>query len=366
MPNYRIDDLARWLKKLAAERSWKTADEVAETGLHTRRRIMQEQPMLPRALSSASPATDPIRETAVSRVRRAKESGKTVKPRTKLTGPQWQRMVERIVLKSEGTPGSGNYKVKSGGLPEQYGDEARQLMDEAAPATRRIYSRLNMRRHLNSTPGAGPDDYVNVPKDLPYGEALETLARDPKRYSAERYRMPTGNVMSFGDQPGFEKRMYRPVGDVVERAKKAADEVAMELKKEGKTASEESKLRKMAGQVNPSAKGNSAASNIQAVTKQSPEDAHVDLIRQGVALDQIWKYFVKGLKTTTGKYWKAMQGRRGGRVSNIHTRDYFIRQGLRYLENPKSFATKYPDQAQSLKALWGQYEGVGKAAQDLD
>lgn len=356
MPAVTSAQVAKWLKKLVAERSWKVPEELAESGMGYRKRFMEEVPEAVEALSSSSVrAVDkPLLDVANARVRRAKQSGKTVKPRLDLTGPQWQKMMERILLKTEGTPGKGDYKVGSAGLPQQYGPEARQMMDELAPATNRIYSRLNERKMI----GGNPHEVIKQPRDLPYGEAIEQLARDPKRFTAERYSLPQGNVMSYGDDPGYEKRTFRPVGEVVERARSAAEEIQKELALSAteKARKAEALLQKQATQTSAGT-GQAAITNVQkAVGAENTEGLSIDLIKQGVALDQIWKYLVKGLKTQTGKEWKLHLMRQGGRGKGLQPRDYFLRQGMRWLENPEEFAKRYPKEAQSIEVLWRRYE----------
>ena len=268
------------------------------------------------------------------------------KPRKQKTpsATQYAALLERAALRMD-SPNQTTTLLNRNQMREAF-----QLMGSEAPQTK-VYSRLYEQIERGGA-------LVDQPRDYPYVEAYMRHARakkanpdKPQLFTKPYTSVPPAEVMSIGrsGRPGevapgivHEQRVYRPVaGETADRTLSASRAVEAEKRREASMARQ--KFEKQAQTVQASA---------QAVTKQTtPGD---EILKQGLLLDRMWK-FVGGKRTYTGKAWEVYRRGSRGRVKPKDARDYFLRCGLRWLEDPDTFAKNSPREAKSLKEIWNRF-----------
>jgi len=72
-------------------------------------------------------------------------------------------------------------------------------------------------------------------------------------------------------------------------------------------------------------------------------------------LERMWK-FMGGKRSVSGHMWEMLKKGSSGKARLIDTREYFIRSGLRWREDPSKFAKQWPREAKLLNEIWGELE----------
>lgn len=182
------------------------------------------------------------------------------------------------------------------------------------------------------------------PRDYPLPEAIIRYIRGEGRLKAETGAIPPVDVLDTG-KGRYERRLFKQVKAPGERVKKAGDYVEeerqAELRAESKAREKVTAGRKKAVQK-----------SVEKVSKTT----HVtdDDLATAMMFDQIWKNLVKGKRTTTGRFWEALRSQaRGRKVEDA--RDYFIRSGLRWSDDPERFAKRNKREAKSLEELYNMF-----------
>ena len=264
----------------------------------------------------------------------------TVKPKVKLSKKQWDALMERVVLrKSKVGQAMPLYSEK--GLPKAAMPEAGGVLG-TAPTKERLFGRLNEPKFQ------GSEFTHNVPQDYPLGEAMMRFRKSEGALTAPSSHIPPADVLSMkGGTPSYERRIFKNVAQPVKRAESAVADVAPEVSpKLGRPAVEKvSQAEISAGKI-----------------ASKPSD---ELINEALLLDKMWQTMGGG-RTYTGRMWKLYKETARGRFKTADTRDYFIRQGLRWRDNPEAYAKLHPREAKSLQSIWDNFMqeygpgGVGK------
>jgi len=309
-----------------------------------------------------------------------------VKPALKLTSKQWKRLVERVMMKQTARgmearlpmatklsrpgvsplspPGatgmapelttqsiSGGQSVRlptsrmlsgrtamtaSEGMPA----EAAAVMGREPP-TQRVFGRV-----YGPEVGAGKDAFKQ-PMDYPWFEAMGKYMAPGSELTAETGHIPPADILSFGPKTkaapkgvSYERRIFRPVKEPGERAKR----LTTEAKKEevGEALEVKRKMRKVGGPLKKVEK---------LKVSETPTE---ERLNQAVLLDQLWKS-IGGKRTLLGRAWEMYRQGGRGRYKVDDARDYFIRVGLRYFENPEQAAKIYPREVRALKTILGEF-----------
>lgn len=210
-----------------------------------------------------------------------------------------------------------------------YASPVDDIMAEEPPEEL-ILSRLTRQRHKSD-----PGDVEIL--DLPYFEAREQYRKLP--YSPEnelgwkpvnihnpRYKhirtVPEGSPEDMGGGLNYRSVRFRPVESNFERrARKLQEERSDPMRITSK------------GEVRP-------------------EEASIEeVIDTGRILERLWQ-INGGKRGVNGQVWKRLQAGSKGRNRESDVRDYFIRSGLRWRENPELFARQFPREANILKEMW--------------
>lgn len=276
---------------------------------------------------------------------------KLVKPIAKLTKEQWERLLERVVLKQEG----GLVKPL---LPEaEAGSDALESVLGSEPMQTKVYGRLYQNIDLGG-------ESMRQPRDYPWPEAVMRYLKAEGALSAETKKLPEAKVLKMpGEVPAeelssalapervYERRIYRPIQYTAKKIKPAVDERKRELEQAAK-----SRLK----QIKPVEKSlKKVIKGKVDVTKQTPETDQ--LVRNAITLDQMWK-FIGGKRSYTGKLWDSYRKQARGRRKVKEARDYFYRVGLKWIEDPDRTAKTYPREVKSLETIWKEMmEAYGRS-----
>jgi len=266
---------------------------------------------------------------------------KFVKPIAKLTKGQWERLLERIVLKQEGN------MIKPV-LPEaEAGGEVLNNVLNSEPVRTRIYGRVYQNIDLDG-------ENLRQPKDYPWPEAVMRYLKANGELSAETRKLPEAKVFkmpreipkeelgsALAPEKVYERRVYRPIQYTAKKIKPAVDEHKREL--ERAAASRLKQVKPVEKSLKKVTKGKVD------LTKQTPETDQ--LVKNAITLDQMWK-FIGGKRSYTGKLWDTYRKQARGRRKVKEARDYFYRVGLKWIEDPDRTAKIYPREVRSLETVW--------------
>lgn len=244
----------------------------------------------------------------------------TVRSTPSLTKKQFRRLLERNVAK------------------ERVGAQGQ-------PTTETPYARLYPMTMAGDFPvrSGGP---IDVRRDLATGMVRRgQIGKGPMFESPAEY-VPPANVLSMGGaQPTYERRVFRPVGEKVTRAVTGAKAVA-----------EEQARTQATRQADLVKRGRRMAKSIKAATGEvMPSE---ELVKTAESLDTMWKVMVKGKHTLLGKYWDRLRAGSRSRRKVADTWDYFIRMGLRWLEDPDKTRRMFPREVDSLESIWNEYRSM--------
>lgn len=271
---------------------------------------------------------------------RALGSKKIIKPILNITSKQWKALLNRIALKEvklniPNKPGLTAQKtiIPEGGMPE-----AKGVMNAFQPAEEVPYARLvesRMRRDLKGAPAEMVDRTV----DYPYGHAFIKL-KDP------RFSVPTGsmatkppdvNVLQGGIEGlKYETRVFPPFKGRAERVVKAMKDRGPEGRPRVTKAEKEIReLEKATGHVEGAG--------------LSQTD---DMIMQAATLDGMWAE-IGGARSVEGRHWKNLVERARGKP-DLTANEYFIRIGLKWIEDPVKTKRYNPIEVKSLEKIWAK------------
>jgi len=224
---------------------------------------------------------------------------------------------------------------KGGHLPT-----AAEMMTFRPPETRK-YSRL-MRQ----------TDEGQKPLDMPWASAARMAYKHPDTFTPYKGGIPPADVLKLRERGGskFERRVYRPVEKEVERSGKIVDYEAKEQEKLAKKAvKEQARQEKQVG----TAVGRVEARAATPVNRDQ-------LFKEALLLDTVWKNYIGGKRTLTGRAWVEYMSTEAGRGKGVRkdmdVRDYFQTVALKWLHEPEKMAKRYPREVRSLEAIFSEVE----------
>jgi hypothetical protein len=289
-----------------------------------------------------------------------------IKPALKLTSKQWKKLLERVVLRqtSKGTEArlpasvtkeaalepfsllSGRKKVPSE-LPLTSGEPTTSLPPEAMDVLSRAPGRQRVLGRLYEHESLGGGEEITRAKDYPWLDALNKYMQEPGKYTPEVKHRPPTDVLSFGAKTkatpsgvSYEQKIFRPVKEPAERARRATIEAEAER-------AAEAKIQKKAI--------SKYGAPIKKVDKlKVAEIPTEERLKQAAVLDQVWKA-LGGKRTLTGRSWEMFRQSSRGRRKAPDAREYFIRVGLRWMENPEAAAKIYPREVRSMRSIFKDF-----------
>lgn len=298
-----------------------------------------------------------------------------IKPLLKVSDKQWRSLLQRIILRQ---PAKGMIETQ---LPQEALGAATDVMG-SAPLEKRVYGRLYEQSGIEGVP--------KKPLDLPWESASMAYRANPERFAPAEEAVPMADVLRVKRSPtkvsgvaqeaydrGFakdladlepwmdipertkkpvtyERRVFRPVKEGTDRAVAAAEE---EAKQQEKQVRIESKLRKkQEGQVGVAT--GAMESPTQTLGKTVDRDR---LFKEALLLDTVWKDFIGGGRTLTGRAWGGYLGDeakryRGQLKSGMTPRDYFQMVALKWLHEPEKTLKRYPREVRSIEKIFQEVE----------
>jgi len=273
-------------------------------------------------------------------VARAIGSKKIIKPVLNITSKQWKALLNRIAVREVklNVPGKPGLTAQKTVIPERGLPEAEGVMNAFQPEKEVPYARLiesRMRRDLKGAPSEITDRTV----DFPYGQAFLKL-KDP------RFSIPTGqqakippsaSVMTGGlEGLKYERRVFPPFKGRAERVVKAMEHRGPEGRPRITKAEKEMReLEKATGHVEG------------AGLSQTDE-----MVMRAATLDGMWTE-IGGARSVEGRHWKNLVERARGKP-DLTANEYFIRMGLRWIEDPVKTKRYNPIEVKSLEKIWAR------------
>lgn len=80
-----------------------------------------------------------------------------------------------------------------------------------------------------------------------------------------------------------------------------------------------------------------------------------EILSTATALERMWQ-LMGGKRSVAGKMWNMLREGSPGRNKVVDTKDYFIRSGLRWREDPVKFSRQWPREAKLMNEIWQQLE----------
>jgi len=297
------------------------------------RRRIEEAKKVRRGVPSVKREYGEMEEEAI---KTARSSPTWPRPKPTLTKPQWRVLLERTM----------EWKTKSP-MQEAAG---REIMGTQQPGQTETFGRL----YEGVSDEFGLDLYRR-PLDMPYLDAQDLLSKHmiqsykqgrTPRLSAATEKVPTARLL---DPSGFRERIYKKVNP---------NEAAKNL--QAYTALEKEELRLARKQQREQAKA--LVKKEEALEKVKPKGVERsilkdvpldDLVGQQNLAQQVWK-FIGGGRSTLGRLWgtfsKSAKGYKKGQQPKAEI--YFIRQFLKFYNDPEAFTKTYPArESDSLKAI---------------
>lgn len=299
------------------------------------------------------------------------------KPILSLTKKQWTRLLERVLRREQfesravrGLTQSDRALADAVGIAEDVPDPAMDAarsralqgltrgefqslgrgeafatptmggMMDVAPPHERTFGRL-------MAPGQG--DLPGRPVDLPHPLAVKAYAGGKGGLAAPSEIPPPVDLLTRRGGGRYERRVFKPVKAEGERVKSAVDEVGPELNAKQRKELMEASRKKERAQLD---------------TKQVKGKMNVaieDLQSQAMLLDSLWRFVGMG-RSTTGKYWDMLRKGSRGKKKTESARDYFIRAGLRWLNDPDRYAKNNSREAKSLERIYREFmDAIGES-----
>lgn len=193
----------------------------------------------------------------------------------------------------------------------------------------------------------GEQAYQNM--DMPYAEAMIRLLKDsPERGGQGMLRasdeyVPPVTALSAGENPSFERRVFKPLGKPVREAEQRAKEVSKEMSTEFAPPPPE-----IPAQAQLDARAKRA---IEKAQKYSPQTSLEEMTKNNIFLENLWKQ-IGGKRGYAGREWERFRSTSRGKSKVADSKDYFIRVGLKWMADPEAAAKIYPREARALEELW--------------
>ena len=247
------------------------------------------------------------------------------KPRITVTNKQWKLLMERVVKRQP-----------TGQASLDPSAEAKPMIDSVmgqAPAVEKNYGRLY--EPIQS----GQEMIGKQPRDYQLPEAMgRYMNRGNEPLTAHKGPIPPADVLSTqGGKVSYERRNFVDVPtESVHRSEAAAVDVGADLKKRKVLTQAE----KSAGKVEGTGTGAMPAEK---------------LVKKAMILDSMWK-FIGGGRSTTGRLWKQYSKTAKGRRKVQDPRDYFIRSGLRWMDDPEKYSKTAGRESRSLDTIWKEFQ----------
>lgn len=271
------------------------------------------------------------------------EEPQPVKRHLNLTREQRQRFIARKVMSQQQGTGYGR---------EALNPETRQMEMFEEPVANEKAMNVVQGYQPPDVPYArlqepvlrgGEQAYRNT--DMPYVQAIQELLRDaPERGGTGRLRpsdeyIPPASVLSLGENPAFERRVFKSLKQKaktitqaakqlprapVEGATDVTQEVSQRLVKMGKKAEAYMPL----------------------------EDVDTDqLAMNAVYMEQLWKNLGGG-RSAVGREWERFRGTSRGKHKPKSALDHFISVGVKWMANKEKAKEIYPRETGSLEMIW--------------
>ena len=294
-----------------------------------------------------------------------------VKPILKLTGAQYDRLLERLVSRGEGKapaiageamqrPGFTTQGPLSQGaipvggapppplpgmqprpqlpgptgmdmrIPTQVSQLEPSVVDEvmASQAPRaQVMSRLSRQRE-----GVPFSEPAMETRDYPYAEARMKYVKDP--WSEEN---PGGFKPVSSSTPAVKRLRTVPEGSPHDSG---GGLDYSEIKYKSVETPFERKARKLAEEPRIREKG--------VETPSLPE-----IISTATMLERMWQ-LMGGKRGVAGHTWNQLRLSSRGKTKPVDTKEYFIRSGLRWREDPEKFSKVWPREAKILTGIWDE------------
>ncbi len=315
-----------------------------------------------------------------------------VTPLLKITEAQYKRLLERMVLREEGkAPLIAGEALQRPGFTTQ-GPLSRGAIPVggppplAGPGAPSPFMRANEQGMPQFTPmGTGmriptqvsqlePSPIDDVMASAPPRELI--MARLQRQKEGVPFSEP---AMETKDYPYFEARRkyvtnpwseenpggYKPVGVPGSSVKR------LRTVPEGVTSG---KNQDMGGGLNYSLtkfksvetpferKARKIAEEPVIREKGVPTPSLPEILSTATLLERMWQ-LMGGKRTETGKIWNKLREQSPGRNKVVDTKDYFIRCGLRWREDPEKFARQWPREARLFAGMWDELSPKAQAGE---
>ena len=300
-----------------------------------------------------------------------------VKPILKLTDGQYKRLLERVISRGEGKApvleaGVNErftmFRDKSAfNFPGELGEPRRDLLTgtmNKVPLVRSNPTAQAMPTFSRMT-GPAPIDEV-MASEPPRSVVMARLAR-------QKEGIPfTEPSLIEKDYPYFEARRkyvmdpyseenlggYKPVNVASPKVKH------LRTVPEGVTRG---KNQDMGGGLNYSELRYKSVETpferkVRKEAKAEPEikASLEEIIHTGRTLENMW-LLLGGKRSASGHTWNLLRQSSPGRNKVVDTKDYFIRSGLRWREDPVKFARQWPREAKLLNSIWDELSQSAEA-----
>lgn len=274
------------------------------------------------------------------------EEPKPVKRHLNLTKEQMARFLERRVLAQQQPSGAQREALNPETRQFQMFDEpmanekAMNTMQGFQPPDR-SYARLQ-----KPVLRGGEQAYQN--QDMPYAEAMIRLLKDsPQRGGQGMLRasdeyVPPVNAMSLGENPSFERRVFKPLAKPLREGEQRAKEVTKEMSEEFSSPPGETV------QQNLDARTKRALAKAQ---KYAPQMSIEEMTKNNIFLENLWRQ-IGGKRGYVGREWERFRAKSKGKNKVADSKDYFIRVGLKWMADPEAAAKVYPQESVALEELW--------------
>jgi hypothetical protein len=306
------------------------------------------------------------------------------KPILNLTKKQWQVLLQRtfrreskLAGKKPGLTPEDRSLVQAVGIEDQVPDPAMMAMHErgGASLTDRRFRELDKGRGIRKQPPLmgelmdttppeertfgrlmkpGGEGMPGLPIDLPHPLAVKAYAGGKGGLTAMSETPPPMDLLTRRRGGRFERRVYKPVKEEGERVKRNVEAVMEDLTPREKAKMKEARTRQATAEKD--------VDKTKYVKDISEKHLAVkDLQNQAMLMDGMWRFIGMG-RSTTGKYWDMLREGARGRRKTESPRDYFIRCGMKWMNEPEKFAKNNKREAKSLETIYKEFmtamEGV--------
>jgi len=297
----------------------------------------------------------------------------SIKPILKLTAAQYKRLLERVISREPGQASriapealrGATTTTPSGSMMNFPGEMGKPRPDLLTGGMGQI-PLLRRNPTTMSMPGApiqmrGSSAVDEVMATQPPRELIMSRLRQQKE--GVPFTEPT---LIERDYPFIEAKMrylknpateanpggYIPVNAVTRGYKRLRGVVpgsAEDVTGKAKKGLSYEKVRFKSVESQFEQKARRAAQEPEAMGKASlPE-----IISTATLLERMWQ-LMGGKRSVSGHFWESLRKGSPGKTQVKDTKDYFIRSGLRWREDPVKFARQWPREAKLLTGIWDE------------